>query len=320
MALTMLARLEPLPRGLVFGGFALTAGGAIGAMLFAAPQCASGGFAELDPVVQDYWLAHVGEGLPIWSQSLITALQYAVTPVIGVIAAMHLARMSHEGLRRFWGDYAMILGAAFLVSLLVARAGAIACVLAAPPLAWQVRKWLRAIRLMKRPAPRVAAMFGVMCALLPAFPAMLLASAIPAKASIVSAPPPKASACRVDLVGEELAALPKGEFYAPLDIGPPLLLETQHSVIATGHHRGHHGIRAVIETALGSVEEAQAALSERGTSYVALCPSLSEARMYAKIAPEGFAASLVSGEAPEWLDPVEFDHAGGLQVWRIKPD
>jgi len=80
-------------------------------MLFAAPQCASGGFAELDTVVQDYWLAHVGEGLPIWSQSLITALQYAVTPVIGVIAAMHLARMSHEGLRRFWGDYAMIYAA-----------------------------------------------------------------------------------------------------------------------------------------------------------------------------------------------------------------
>ncbi|QUL37160.1 hypothetical protein [Erythrobacter sp. JK5] len=324
VVLTLLARLEPLPRGTLLAGFAVAAGGAIGAALYAAPQCATGGFAELDPVVRDYWLAHIAEGLPIWRQEIITALQFAVTPVIGLLAAMNLARGSRDWLRRFWSDYALILAAAFLVSLFVARAGAVACALAAAPLAWQVRDWLRRIRLMKRPAPRVAAMLGVVCALLPAFPAMLLASAIPARAALggvaANAPPTKASACRVDRSAAVLGDLPTGEIYAPLDIGPPLLLATGHSVVATGHHRGHRGIRVVIETALGPSEAARAALIQRGTRYVALCPGLSEVRMYARQAPEGFAAHLLADDAPAWLEPVEMDDPGGLKVWRIRPE
>ena len=175
---------------------------------------------------------------------------------------------------------------------------------------------------MDRPAPRIAAMLAVVCALLPAFPAMLLTSAMPARASLGGAhdAPIKAIDCRVQDAGKALSALPTGEFYAPLDIAPELLLVSNHTVVATGHHRGHTAMKVLIETALASEEQAKVALHARGTSYVALCPALGEARMYSRIAPQGFVAQL-SGEQPiDWLEPVVLDQETGLKVWRIKPD
>jgi hypothetical protein len=322
VGLAALARLEPVPRAALIGGFALVAGGAVGLMLYAAPHCATGGFAELNPVAERYWLSQIKEGLPIWRQDLTTILQYAVTPVIGLAAAIRLALLARDGTRQFWSDYAIILGGALIVALLVSRAGAVACALAAPPLAWQLRRWLLAIRQMERPAPRLAAMLGVVCALLPAFPAMVLTSAIPAQASRagVAATISKASACDVSKARAVLNALPQGEVFAPLDIGPAVLLETRHSVIATAHHRGHEGISSVIEIALAPPENARAMLARRGTRYVALCPGLSEARMYAQLEPGGLVAQLVAGDAPRWLKPVAHKDASGLKIWRISPE
>lgn len=325
LVLTLLSRLEPAPLGIVLSGFALAGAGALGLMLYSAPQCAiGGGFAELDPLVAQYWHANVLEGMPIWRQSLTNGLQYAVTPVIALLAAMNLARKSRDWLRQFWSDYAMILAAALLVAVFVSRAGAVACALAAAPLAWQLREWLRAIRTMERPAPRIVAMLGVCCALLPAFPALLLTSALPAQALPVRASlggasdaPVKAADCRVQDAEAALASLPTGEFYAPLDIAPELLLVSEHSVIATGHHRGHTAMKVLIETAMGSSEEAHRALIKRETAYVALCPALGEARMYARIAPDGFIADLVYGNPPDWLEPVDRDAPTGLRLYRI---
>ncbi len=323
ITLTLLSRLEPAPRGVIFGGFAVAGGGALAMLLTAAPQCAGGGgFSELDPLVAKYWHANVLEGMPVWRQSLMVALQYAVTPLIGVFAAFNLARRSRDWLRGFWADYAMILAGALVVSLFVSRAGAVACVLAAPPLAWQLREWLRAIRLMRNLAPRMAAMTGVACALLPALPAMVLTSAMPARASLAGPAnaPIKAIDCRVQDAAEALSALPKGEFYAPFDIAPELLLTTDHTVLATGHHRGHSAMKVLLETALGTADEAQTTLHARGSAYVAVCPALAEARMYSKIAPNGFVAQLMKDEAPEWLEPVALEAVNGLKVWRVKPE
>ncbi len=322
--LSLLARFEPVPIAVLLGGFAVAGGGALGMMFYTAPQCAvGGGFGQLDPVVAKYWHANVLEGMPIWRQPLTTALQYAVTPLIALIAAINLTSRSRDWLRQFWADYAIMLAAAFLVSLFVSRAGAAACALAAPPLAWQLRQWLRAIHLMERPLPRVAAMFGIACALLPAFPAMIVSSAIPARAAPSVAEPNGSmgtARCSAAEASAVLASLPSGEFFAPLDISPELLLASDHTVLATGHHRGHKAMKVLIETALGSEGEARATLKERGTNYVAICPALAEARMYARIAPEGFAASLVREEAPNWLEPVDLDAENGLKIWRVALD
>ncbi len=324
IVLTVLQKLEPAPKGVLFVGFALAGAGAIGVFLTAAPQCAGGGFAELDPMVAEYWHDRVHEGLPFWQQDLPILLQFAVTPLIGTIAAITLYQRSRDWLRQFWLDYAIILGGAFLVSLLVARAGSVACILSAPPLAWLVYQWLRKIRTMERPGSRVAAMLAVACALSPTLPLMFAATAMPAVAARgdgeVLPKPVLMSKCELEEGAALLNTLPKGEVYAGLDIAPNIILDTHHSVIATGHHRGNMAMRLVIETSVKPSEFAREQLRARGTSYVALCPNLREPRIYEKIAPQGFIADLLNDRAPEWLEPIPVTNGSTLKLWRVKPE
>lgn len=321
IVLTGLARIEPLPVAIRLGGFALAGGGALAMLLYAAPMCATGGgFSALDPLVQQHWYVNVKEGMPVWHQSTDVALQYAITPLIGLFAAIRLAQQSHDWLGRFWRDYAIILGASLLVALLVARAGAVACLIAAPPLAWQLDRWLRNIRTMDRPLPRVAGLLAVACALLPTLPLSVSGLVLPARAQIFSAATGqlKISNCRIEDNADVLNALPKGEIFAPLDIAPKLLLVSHHSVPATGHHRGDKSMATVIATSLGSTQAARETFDRRGSKYVALCPNLSEPGNYVHAAPEGFVAALVQDRAPDWLEPIQPADGTSFRLWRIK--
>ncbi|KWV91505.1 hypothetical protein [Erythrobacter sp. YT30] len=325
IVLTVFSRIEPIPRGLLVAGFGIAGGGAIGVMFLTAPQCVTGGgFGDLDPLVAEFWLSKVAEGQPIWRQKLEVAMQFAVTPVIALFALANLIGQSRDWLRRFWTDYALLLVAAFIVSMFVARAGAVACVLAAPPLAWQIRQWLRAIRNMKRPVYRVSAMMGVACVLLPILPLSVFTSAEKAHASILGEEPKEkkkpAATCNISETAHLLNALPASELYAPLDIGPRILLDTHHSVVATAHHRGDDAMKFVIETALADPDDALTRLRARGTNYVVICDGRGEPVTYKKAAPDGFVATLLSDDAPDWLEPIDLGEAGSLKAWAIKPE
>lgn len=314
---TALARLEPLPRPALVAGLAAVAGAGAAALLWFAPQCAGGAFVEMDPLVARFWYAGVAEGLPVWRQQPQDALQIVVPPLIGLLACLRLAGRGSGWLRRWWQEYAMILAAALLIALFVARAGAVAGALAAVPLGWQVREWLRAARAPRRPGRRALMLAGMAFALLPAMPLTLLAIARPAHASIGGGGT-RVSNCAIGENAAVLRALPQGEILAPLDIGPQLLFETRHSVVATGHHRGHAAMRAAILAFTGPPAEAHSMLTARGTRYLVLCPDLAEPSRYAAAAPGGLMAALLAHRAPRWLEPVRAPGDGSLEVWRIR--
>ena len=161
-AFSVLARLEPIPDGMRVGGFITVAVGASGILWLLEPQWA------------------LGAWMPIWGQSLFMVLQVAITPIIGIVAAIGLASSTHDWLSRYWSEYALVLITAFAFAMLFVPAAAIACALAAPPLAWQVHRWLRRIRLMDHLGTRIASSLVVAWALLPALPAILVATVIPA--------------------------------------------------------------------------------------------------------------------------------------------
>jgi hypothetical protein len=311
-----LARFEPMPRFALVAGLAATAAVGLATFLSFAPNCAGGPFAQLDPVVARFWYDSVGEGLPVWKQDIALVLQIVVPPLVGLVACVRLAGRTSDWLLRFWQEYALVLAAALAISLFVARAGAVAGALAAVPLGWQVREWLRASRTLRRKTKKVLALAAVALVLLPALPLTLFALAIPAQASVVARA--ASSNCAIPDNAGVLRALPRGEVLAPLDIGPQLIYETRHTVVATGHHRGQDAMRTVIETFTGSPEAARATLSARGTRYIALCPDLIEPGRYKDAAAGGFMADLLEGRAPGWLEPVQVRHDGSLEVWRIR--
>ncbi|MEL6529912.1 MAG: hypothetical protein AAFQ27_08110 [Pseudomonadota bacterium] len=156
VTVTLLGRFEPLPAGARLLGLGSAAAGAIGLALMTVPHVS------------------VPSVLPIWQASVSAMLQYCVAPLIGIFAATNLANSSRDWLRRYWGDYALFLIAAFVFALIYTPAAAIACVLAAPPLAWQVREWLRRIRLVRPVGQRLVATLALAWALLPALPVIVL--------------------------------------------------------------------------------------------------------------------------------------------------
>ena len=316
-----LSKCEPIPRGAVLCGLGLIAAGGGALVFFAAPQCAGGGFVALDPVVTQFWYRSVGEGMPVWQQSPALVLQIIVPPLIGLFAALKLAGRSSDWLRKWWYEYAMLLGAALLVSLFVARAGSVAGALAAAPLGWQISSWIRQARNMRHQSRRVLALTGAALVLMPAMPltllTMALTVAVPAKASL-GAVQQGQSSCAIQQSSSALVGLPRGEIMAPIDIGPQLLHDTDHTVIATGHHRGSTGMRVVIETFTGTAEAAHQTAMERGSLYLALCPDLIEPYNYRTSAPDGFMAQLHRGQVPAWLEPIAIPGGGSMKIWRIK--
>jgi hypothetical protein len=318
LVVTLVQPIRPIAWSL--GAFALAAGGALAILATAAPQCAGGAFVELDPVVRRFWYDGVAEGLPVWRQPLAEALQIVIPPIFAIIASVKLAARSRDWLRTWWIDYTILLGAALAIAVLVSRAGAVAGALSAVPLGWQISSWLRAARRQDHAGRKTLALTGVALALLPAMPLTLYGLVAPASAG--AAPgvgTSRVSDCRLDQAAQVLARLPKSELLVPLDIGPALLLDTPHGVVATGHHRGGPAMREVIDAFTGSPQTARTIVERRGIAYVALCPDLNESATYYRAAPNGLAARLRDGKAPDWLEPVAMPAGVGFKIWRVVP-
>jgi hypothetical protein len=312
-----LARLDPRPLALRVAGLAAIAAGGAVILLSVAPTCAAGGFAGMDPLVEAFWYRGIAEGQPLWQQPLGVVLQAVVPPLIGLCGIYSLwRRADNDRHRSRWLDYALLLGAALAVALLVTRAGAVAGAFAAVPFGWRLQRWLAQLR-TARPPVRLAVMVGVLlialAAILPGTRYWPLRSEVPASAPVTL----RANECRIAEAAPLLAALPKGEILAPMDIGPRLLHDTPHTVIASAHHRGERGMRFAIERFLGSPEQARRALAERGTAYVALCPDSNELARFRAASPQGFLAQLADGGRFGWLEPLPVPPASNLKVWRI---
>ena len=116
-----------------------------------------------------------------------------------------------------------------------------------------------------------------------------------------------------------LAKLPTGTVFAPLDIGPSILLETEHRVVATGHHRAERSMRDVIGAFVVGEDTAKAIVHAYGADYLVLCRDLNEPALYAvRGGEQSLAARLIDGDAPEWLEPIELGGPDTFRAWRVR--
>ncbi|NBC37027.1 hypothetical protein GTZ99_10715 [Novosphingobium sp. FSY-8] len=356
MVTGVMTRLNVIRSGWVLGGFALAGAGALGIYLGAAPQCVGGSFNELSPMVRQLWYENVAEGLPIWRQDWPTALQLLVPGGLGLWASVRLIAVQSGEERVWWQEYTLLLGGALAIAIMVTRAGAVAGALAAVPLCWLIGGWLDRLgqrRWAYAPAIVLALMPSLPLTLyaiaLPYVdpevdesiniglglgnfapngrdgpdPASAMASAVAPGASGDLAQGNgvtvnfHVSSCRIPAAGAALNALPTAAILAPLDISPDLIYASHHSVLATGHHRGARGMNAVIAAFTGSADQARAIAKANGMTYVAMCPRVGEPTVYRKVAPKGFAAQLIRGQVPGWLQPVPLTDNSGLRLWRV---
>ena len=307
-------RLRPagrVGRGLAIAAVATTAGLAFHAL---PPRCGADAFSMLEPIVRTYWYDQVNEGQPLWRLAPETAALTIGFPLVALGCAGLAWRTGDAAARERWLIYLLPLAAATGLAMTLQRAGGLANALAVPAAAWAIVALVARARHDRRAGVRVLGSVGAVCLLCPLAPVAAV-ELLPAKAS-GHADPPGARSCDSAAALRPLAALPAARIFAPLDIGPAILLDTPHAILASGHHRNHVAIAEELRAWLGDDRLAQGVMRRHGLGLVALCPDLGEVTFYRHVAPHGFAAQLASGHAPAWLHPVPL--AGTpLRVWQV---
>ncbi|WP_292928312.1 hypothetical protein [Novosphingobium sp. PASSN1] len=310
-------------------GLGVIGAGAVAIMFGVAPECRGGAFVMLDPLVKRYWYDSVAEGMPFWHTTAPMAAAIVAGPLLGLYGVFRLWREAKDApTRLLWLDHMLLLAGAWLIGMAVARASATALVFAAVPSATLILGWvyhLRSVPIL----PRLGGYALVVSLLAPGLPVVMVMGAVsPVSANASAGQTVKSvaginvgamsiSKCRYDVAGAALNKLPATDIFAPLDIGPDLIVKSHDRVVATGHHRGASGMHDVIAAFMAPPEEAHALVRKRHATLIAVCPDIYEPAVYAARAPKGLMAQLLNGKAPAWLEPVDIAPGSHIRFWKV---
>ena len=278
--------------------------------------CIASPYAQLDPLVTSFWVDKVVE-----SMSLATMLQLAPQKILGFygfplmtmgFASAALMQSNPPGRFR-WILGIMTLAALIGLSVWEMRGAAAASMVAAPILAASLAiLW-----------PALASGRSLVLALAVS-PASFAALGLSAKPLIDLIFKPQmtiaerdGSTCQTVSDVASMTQLPKGRVMAPIDLGPLILVDTDHAVFAAPYHRNNDGNVAMLKLMLAPLPTARQILSDRRVDYVVTCSAAPEQDLV-KLAPDGLAARLGRGETPDFLELLDLDPRHKLSVWRVR--
>jgi hypothetical protein len=311
-----LAMLPP-SRVLRIAAGGIVAAACLGTLHLGAPRCGLDAFTDIEPIVRKFWYYSVPEGLPLWYQSRIIVALALGYPLVGLAGGLLAWRHADGSAKDRWLAYLFMLIATIGATILVQRIGATANTLALGGGTWLASEALRRVRAVEAMPRRTLLTVATILAVAPVTPALAVAEIWP------DSPRAEKSAkiardCTNSSYYRALGlALPPARLFAPLDIGPAILLDSPHAVVATGHHRNHAAMADVIRGFLGSDATAHAIIARHGSAYVVICRDTAELQVYGHYAPHGFATELDGRGAPGWLRPVAVPGGGPLRAWRV---
>lgn len=314
------ASLLALRRGLhpaaILAGLAASGIAGLVWVAWMAPACLAPPFAGLDPLVRENWYLNVTEGLPIWRRPLAEALPAALQTLLALGIAGYAALRGAPPTRGWWREYAVVLALAILAGFATYRSMAFAGMMATIPLGWftmqMIARW--------QASPRLLGKLGAA--------AMLYVAVLPAAlTSLLLLPFDKGpsgslafSTCELHRNIARLDALPETTLFTQLDIGGYVLLDTDHKVVASAHHRAVANMREVIAAFVSPPETARAHILASGASHVVMCADSGEMSIYSHTGgPDSLAARLAKDAPPAWLEPVALGMPESFRVWRVVP-
>jgi hypothetical protein len=102
-----------------------------------------------------------------------------------------------------------------------------------------------------------------------------------------------------------------------VDMGPRLITVTHHSAVAGPYHRNGPAILDVQHSFRSrDPEVAHGVMRRHGATLLLLCPGMSESTIYASESRHGFYKQLVSGQVPQWLEPVALPKGSPFLLWK----
>jgi hypothetical protein len=296
-----------------------TAGGVAAAVLaLRAPECLNGPFGTLDPIVRDYWYVFVKEGMPIWHQDLPTIAFVMAAPIAGLVSCVVLVReMDKTDRSKLWviGFFSLY---ALVLSLFVARTISVAAAYAVVPVAALIAHVFELYRQSGVPKQRIFYVAMMLFLMAPGSFVTVVLNVLPQLKSADDARSDvKSLSCESAQSVATLSALPRGQFLVPFDMAPMVLVQTAHSVLASGHHRNQKAMHDHFEIFRSRPDVAKQLMTARGINYLALCPDEAELDLYARKHPEGLWGQIAKGNVPDWLEPLPAK-GNGIMVWRVR--
>ena len=297
----------------------LSAGGAsIVAMALRAPECLTGAFSTLDPLVREYWYIYVKEGMPIWHQDYQTAAVLLAGPVVGFISSLYLAYKATGQERYNLLVLCFFTAYGLLLSLLVFRTVSVASAYAVLPTGLLIAQIFMRYRAENMPLRRVLCVVGMLLLVVPGSWASTFIDNLPKPRTQKNGQSKTSSAaCESAQSVAALGTLPRGQFLAPFDMAPMILARTPHSVLASSHHRNERAMHDHIQIFRSSPDAAHQLLKKRSIDYVAVCIDEEELANYAQRDPKGLWAQMATDRVPDWLMPLPV-MGKGIKVWRVR--
>lgn len=299
----------------------LAACGLGGALVLAAlatayPACLADPQAGVDPLLRRYWLSQVKEARPLLAMIQATPSDFflfALAPLLGLLAALAAAWRSGGASRAAWLIVAAFAAMGLATSAWQVRAISSTAALALFGGVWasaEVTAWAERKKSLLAKAAPVAAVLPF-CSM---FWALLTAVVAPEPAHAHAA----AEACRSPATIHALDALPKSLLMAAIDMGSDILADTDHSVLAAPYHRNNHGNGEFVRAMIAKPEDARKIAEGSGAAYLVFCSARAEFDDYVAGSPDGLAALLRRGQAPNWLSPIAVPPGTPLQIYRIR--
>lgn len=280
------------------------------------PHCLADPLAAVPQIMVDLWLGDVPEAMPLLSEvgrrpDVVAALG---GPLLLALPATLWAGWRAQGVARLrWLALAGPLAAGVAATLWQVRAGSAASALAILAGVGVPVAVARALARVETPFARLVPF----AAALP-FVAMVWVALAPApQDGVTDAQRAAQSAC---LAPTALAALdraaPPGRLLASIDPGGHLLAFTRHELLAGAYHRNVAGDVDALLAWTSELEAARALMARRGVGLAAACDGLLDLARYAQAAPQGLAARLLRGDAPDWLERVPTE--GPWRLYRLR--
>lgn len=299
----------------------LIAASAVGVAVFIliGKPCLAGPFGALDPLVRHYWYDMVFEGRPIWTQQAPYAMLYLAPTLVGLGALAWGWRQSRgDVFAENWTRAAAIILASALASFFVTRMGATTHAFLIPAFAAMaigLWRWSRSRRSLPGRVTSILLIFA-------ALPGVDAALGAKLAFAVTGAPIREAQdlgKCPTTSALDVLNTEPPVLLFAPIDIGPALLVRTPHSVVATGHHRNAAAMQQIIEAFTAPPSAAEAIVRAERAQYLVACLGLPEMQRFARETPSGLAAHLARDEPVHWLRLDPRLSTNTLSVYRVLP-
>jgi hypothetical protein len=307
------ALLAPRVPGIVrIGLVALTGIAAASLYLGLHPACLHGPFADIDPAIKPIWFDHIQETEPlsaVYPAHHQGAIIAALMCLSSLAAATFLLARGRPKLETGPLTLFACLTVAVPVGLLAWRMQDYVFWFGTPALA-AAASWITARRLRGLMVPSALAPFflsplplGILIAW-----ALGLGHMPPQRVAAASA----SLACTAKPSYAALTRLPKGRILAPIDLGPPILAFTPHSVLSAPYHRLSKPILAAHKALDALPGEDEARARSLGADYIVDCPAYPSL----ETAPNGLSVRLRQGRTPAWLTSLS-GPGDTLQIYRV---